>query len=336
MGILSSIADFIDGLAKRHRLLPWLLAYLFLLPLPFILATVFNEYLIDLANRICLFILLAVGLNIVKGFCGQVTVGHIGLYAIGAVTSAVLTLEPGGFGGALGFGWPIWAAIPTAVLVTAFAGLIVGLPSVRLEGAYLALATLGLGESVRIFIAVTPALGSSTGLMMIPAPSIGSFVFDSFTSYYYLVMTAAIVGIYFSFSILRSATGRAFQAIREDNIAAAVNGINVVKYKLLAFVLSAIYAGLAGALFAHMPPGYLHHNNFTVIEMVTLLLMVVLGGIGNVWGGVIGAIVVAIAYDQTKDLQFFYFMDRPVVVQLFFVFGLSMVLLVMFMPRGIG
>ena len=87
-----------------------------------------------------------------------------------------------------------------------------------------------------------------------------------------------------------------------------VNGINVVKYKLLAFVLSAVYAGLAGALFAHMPPGYLHHNNFTVIEMVTLLLMVVLGGIGNVWGGVIGAIVVAIAYDQTKDLVF-YFMD---------------------------
>ena len=334
MVFLSRIADFMDALASRHRLLPWLIAYVMLLPLPFIMSTFFNSYLIDLANRCCLFILLAVGLNIVKGFCGQVTVGHIGLYAIGAVTSAVLSLEPGGFGGALGFGLPVWVSIPIAVLVTAFAGLIVGLPSVRLEGAYLALATLGLGESVRIFIAVTPALGSSTGLMMIPAPSIGSFVFDSFTSYYYLVMTAALVGIYFSFSILRSATGRAFQAIREDTIAASVNGINVVKYKLLAFVLSAIYAGLAGALFAHMPPGYLHHNNFTVIEMVTLLLMVVLGGIGNVWGGVIGAIVVTIAYDQTKDLVV-YFMDRPIVIQPL-VFGLSMVLLVLFMPRGIG
>ena len=251
MGFLSIVPDFIERLGKHHRLLPWLFAYALLLPVPFVLATLFNEYLIDLANRICLFILLAVGLNIVKGFCGQVTVGHIGLYAIGAVTSAVLALEPGGFGGALGFGWPVWLAIPMAVLVTAFAGLIIGLPSVRLEGAYLALATLGLGESVRIFIAVTPALGSSTGLMMIPAPSIGSFVFDSFTSYYYLVMTAALAGIYFSFSILHSATGRAFQAIREDTIAASVNGINVVKYKLLAFVLSAIYAGLAGALFAH-------------------------------------------------------------------------------------
>jgi branched-chain amino acid transport system permease protein len=250
------------------------------------------------------------------------------------VTSAVLSLEPGGFGGALGFGLPVWVSIPIAVLFTAAAGLVVGLPSVRLEGAYLALATLGLGESVRIFIAVTPALGSSTGLMMIPSPSIGSFVFDDFTSYYYLVMTAAVLGIYFSFAILRSATGRAFQAVREDTTAASVNGINVVKYKLLAFVLSAVYAGLAGALFAHMPPGYLHHNNFTVIEMVTLLLMVVLGGIGNVWGGVIGAIVVTIAYDQTKDLVV-YFMDRPIIIQPL-VFGLSLVLLVLFMPRGIG
>ena len=334
MIVLSKLADLFEDLAKRHRLLPWLIAYVLLLPLPFVLAGLFNEYLIDLVNRICLFILLAVGLNIVKGFCGQVTVGHIGLYAIGAVTSAVLSLEPGGFGGALGFGWPVWLSIPTAVLVTAFAGLIIGLPSVRLQGAYLALATLGLGESVRIFIAVTPALGSSTGLMMIPAPSVGSFTLDSFTSYYYIVMTAALFGIYFSFSILRSATGRAFQAIREDTTAAAVNGINVIQYKLLAFVFSAVYAGLAGALFAHMQPGYLHHNNFTVIEMVTLLLMVVLGGIGNVWGGVIGAIVVAIAYDQTKDLVF-YFMDRPIVIQPL-VFGLSMVLLVMFMPRGIG
>lgn len=334
IAILDKAQGGIERLAGIHRLLPWVLAWVILLPLPFLLQAVFSEYFVDLANRICLFILLAVGLNIVKGFCGQVTVGHIGLYAIGAVTSAVLALEPGSFGDTLGFGWPVWLAIPAAVLVTACAGVIVGLPSVRLEGAYLALATLGLGESVRIMIAVTPELGSSTGLMLIPPPVVGGFVFDSFNKYYYLVMTAALIGIYFSFSILRSATGRAFMAVREDTIAASVNGINVAYYKLLAFVVSAIYAGLAGALFAHMPPGYLHHNNFTVIEMVTLLLMVVLGGIGNVWGGVIGAIVVAIAYDQTKDLVVT-FMDRPVIVQPI-VFGLAMVFLVLFMPRGIG
>jgi len=315
--LLARINNSISALTRVHRLLPWLLAYLVLLPLPKLLEFSISDYYIDLANRACLFILLCVGLNIVKGFCGQVTVGHIGLYAIGAVSSALL---------ALNYGLSFWVSAPLAMLITGFAGIIVGLPSVRLEGAYLALATLGLGESVRIMIAVTPALGSSTGIMLIPAPVIGDFVFDSFERYYYLVMTVALLGIYLSFAILRSATGRAFQAIREDPIAASVVGINVTMYKLLAFVISALYAGLGGALFAHMPPGYIHHNNFTIIEMITLLLMVVLGGIGNIWGGVIGAIVVTVIYDQTKDYYFY----QPLI------FGISMVLLVVFMPRGIG
>ena len=315
--LLARINYSISGLTRVHRLLPWLLVYLLLLPLPKLLEFSLNDYYIDLANRACLFILLCVGLNIVKGFCGQVTVGHIGLYAIGAVSSALL---------ALNYGLSFWVSAPLAMLITGFAGIIVGLPSVRLEGAYLALATLGLGESVRIMIAVTPALGSSTGIMLIPAPAIGDFVFDSFERYYYLVMTVALLGIYLSFAILRSATGRAFQAIREDPIAASVVGINVTMYKLLAFVISALYAGLGGALFAHMPPGYIHHNNFTIIEMITLLLMVVLGGIGNIWGGVIGAIVVTVIYDQTKEYYFY----QPLI------FGITMVLLVVFMPRGIG
>ena len=315
--LLARINNSIYALSRVHRLLPWLIAYLLLLPLPKLLEFGLSDYYIDLANRACLFILLCVGLNIVKGFCGQVTVGHIGLYAIGAVSSALL---------ALNYGLSFWVSAPLAMLITGFAGIIVGLPSVRLEGAYLALATLGLGESVRIMIAVTPALGSSTGIMLIPAPVIGDFVFDSFERYYYLVMTVAVLGIYLSFAILRSATGRAFQAIREDPIAASVVGINVKMYKLLAFVISALYAGLGGALFAHMPPGYIHHNNFTIIEMVTLLLMVVLGGIGNIWGGVIGAIVVTVIYDQTKDYYFY----QPLI------FGITMVLLVVFMPRGIG
>ena len=315
--LLLRINNSIYALTRVHRLLPWLIAYLILLPLPKLLEFGLSDYYIDLANRACLFILLCVGLNIVKGFCGQVTVGHIGLYAIGAVSSALLSLN---------YGLSFWVSAPLAMLITGFAGIIVGLPSVRLEGAYLALATLGLGESVRIMIAVTPALGSSTGIMLIPAPVIGDFVFDSFERYYYLVMTVAVLGIYLSFAILRSTTGRAFQAIREDPIAASVVGINVKMYKLLAFVISALYAGLGGALFAHMPPGYIHHNNFTIIEMVTLLLMVVLGGIGNIWGGVIGAIVVTVIYDQTKDYYFY----QPLI------FGITMVLLVVFMPRGIG
>jgi branched-chain amino acid transport system permease protein len=246
-----------------------------------------------------------------------VTVGHVGLYAIGAVTSAILSTN---------FGAPFWVTLPVAMLVAGLAGIIVGVPSFRLEGAYLALATLGLGESVRIMIAVTPYLGSSTGLGGIPAPNLFGYTFDSFSRYYFLLMPMAVVGIYLSFAILRSATGRAFQAIREDTVAAAASGVNVRKYKLLAFVISALYAGCAGSMFAHMPPGYIHHNNFTIIEMVTLLLMIVLGGIGHVWGGVVGAIIVTIIYDQT--LQWYFY--QPLI------FGLTMVCLVIFMPNGIG
>ena len=315
--IMQPISGFISKLSAVHRMLPWAMAFVLLLPLPQILAAVFNDYYIYLANKICIFILLSVGLNIVKGFCGQVTVGHVGLYAIGAVSSALISIH---------LGWSFWLAFPIGILLAGVAGLIVGLPSVRLEGAYLALATLGLGESVRIMIAVTPLFGSSTGLLSIPEPTIGNFVFDNYTKYYYLVMTFAMIGIYLSFSILRSATGRAFMAVREDTIAAAVHGINVAKYKLLAFVISALYAGAAGGLFAHMPPGYIHHNNFTIIEMVTLLLMVVLGGIGHIWGGILGAIIVTIIYDQTLE---FYFI-QPLL------FGITMLLIIIFMPRGIG
>ena len=184
IGFFTGVEAFFTGLSRIHRLLPWILAYLLLLPLPFLLKFGISEYYVDLANRACLFILLSVGLNIVKGFCGQVTVGHIGLYAIGAVTSALL---------AINYQLPFWVSAPIAILITGLAGIIVGLPSVRLEGAYLALATLGLGESVRIMIAVTPAFGSSTGIMMIPEPKIGEFIFNSFESYYYLVMTCAII-----------------------------------------------------------------------------------------------------------------------------------------------
>ena len=226
---------------------------------------------------ICLFILLAVGLNIVKGFCGQVTVGHIGLYAIGAVTSAVLSLEPGGFGGALGLAGQ-FGYLFLLRFFHCMRGPIIGLPSVRLEGAYLALATLGLGNQSEFFIGY-----SSARVKHWPyddsRTKYRTFTFDSFTSYYYLVMTAALVGIYFSFSILQSATGRAFQANREDTIAASVNGINIIKYKLLAFVLSAIYAGLA----EHSLPTC--HRDTSIIRIYgyrnMTLLMVVLGGMGT-------------------------------------------------------
>lgn len=297
-----------------RRAIPWAIGLVVLVALPHLTGNEYHHYLLDV---IMINVILAVGLNIVKGFAGQVTVGHIAMAAIGAYTSAILTLN---------FGFSFWMALPVAILVTGLAGAVVGVPSFRLEGAYLALATLGFAESVRIFISATAYLGAAEGLSGIPAPSLGGVTFDSHISYYYLVMPAALIGIYFSFCILRSDIGRSLKALREDSMAAAAAGINVRKYKLFAFVVSALYAGCAGSFQAHIPPGYLHPNSYTILEMVTLLLMVVLGGIGHIWGGVIGAVLVTIIFDLTREWYQYQLI----------VFGMVIVLTVMFMPRGIG
>jgi len=301
-------------LAAVHPIVPWLLALLVLLSLPALLTNAYQQYIV---NVILINVILAVGLNIVKGFAGQVTVGHIALAAIGAYTSAVISTK---------LGLPFWLALPASMLVTGLAGAIVGIPSFRLEGAYLALATLGLAESVRIFISATDFLGASIGYQNIPPPFLGRLPLDGHRSYYYVVMPLALLGLYFSFNILRSDIGRAFKALREDQLAAAASGVNVRQYKVIAFVLSALYAGGAGSLQAHMAPGFIHPNSYTLTEMVTLLLMVVFGGIGHVWGGVIGAILVTIIHDLTRD----YYQYQMVM------FGSVIVLTVMFMPRGIG
>jgi branched-chain amino acid transport system permease protein len=293
---------------------PWLIGLALLIPLPWL---AINEYQHYLLNVIGINIILAVGLNIVKGFAGQITVGHIALAAIGAYSSAVLSVK---------FGLPFWLALPGAVVITGLAGIIVGIPAFRLEGAYLALATLGLAESVRIFISATAYLGAAIGFGDIPPPYLGNEPLNTYAEYYYLVMPLALAGTYFSFAILRSDIGRAFQALREDSIAAAATGVNVRKYKLLAFLISALYAGCAGSLAAHLAPGFIHPNNYTIVEMVTLLLMVVLGGIGHIWGGVIGAILVTIIYDLTRD----YYQYQLII------FGMIIVLTVSYMPKGIG
>lgn len=297
-----------------HPIVPCLIGLAVLVPLPFVIGNAYHQFVL---NVICINIILAVGLNIVKGFAGQVTVGHVAVAAVGAYTSAVLSVK---------LGLPFWFALPGAMAMTALVGGLIGVPAFRLEGAYLALATLGLAESVRIIISGTEYLGGAIGFEGVPAPSVGGWVLDTHRSYYYVVMPLMVIGVYFSFSILRSDIGRAFKALREDQLAAAASGVNVRKYKLIAFVLSALYAGCAGSLKAHMAPGFLNPNDYTITEMVTLLLMVVFGGIGNIWGGIIGAIVVTIINDLTQD----YYQYRMAI------FGMSILLIVRFMPRGIG
>ena len=244
---VDSVERSLARLREIHPLMPWVIAALVLAPLPWLLG---NTYHVYLANFICIMILLSWGLNIVKGFCGQVTVGHVGLYAIGAYTAAVMSVN---------FGTPVLgsrsrsrSASPCSPAWSS------GPPRSGSRGAYLALVTLGLGESVRLFISATEYLGATNGFSGVPAPRIGEFRFDTYQKYYYLVMPVMLLGVFFSFQILRSRLGRAFMAVREDPVAAAASGVNVRRHKMIAFMISAAYAGFAGALYAHMIPGYLN------------------------------------------------------------------------------
>ena len=277
-----------------------------------------NAYTQFVVNVMAINIILAVGLNIVKGFAGQVTVGHVALMAIGAYASAVISTK---------FGFPFWLALPSAMLVTARRRRAGRHPVAAARGR-LSRARDARPCRVGAHLHLRHRLSRRRGRLREHPAALSSAAtsLGSHRAYYYIVMPAALLGLYFSFSILSSDIGRAFKSIREDPLAAAASGVNVPKYKVIAFVISALYAGCAGSLMAHMAPGFLHPNNYTIVEMVTLLLMVVLGGIGHIWGGVIGAIVVTIIDDLTRD----YYTYRMLM------FGMVIVLMVIFMPRGIG
>ena len=300
---------------SQYPFLGFIIAYLVLLCVPTIFFT--DLYQSHLSSLIFINIIVAAGLNIVKGYCGQVTVGHVGLYAVGSYTAGCMFMY---------LGSDLWMTLPAAIIVTGLFGIAFGIPSFRLEGPYLALATLGGGEAIRLFIENGEFFNSTYGISSISQPEIFGVPFDTPDKYYYISLPVMIIAVYFSYSILKSSIGRAFMSVREDPISAAASGIDIKKYKILAFILSAMFAGAAGAVYAHLPPGYIHPNNYTVIEMVTFLAMVVFGGLGHIWGGIIGAIIITIVYDLT----------RPLYEYQLFIFGLTIVLTILFMPKGIG
>ena len=302
-------------ITSQYPFLGFIIAYLVLLCVPSIFFT--DLYQSHLSSLIFINIIVAAGLNIVKGYCGQVTVGHVGLYAVGSYTAGCMFMY---------LGSDLWMTLPAAIIVTGLFGIAFGIPSFRLEGPYLALATLGGGEAIRLFIENGEFFNSTYGISSISQPVIFGVPFDTPDKYYYISLPVMIIAVYFSYSILKSSIGRAFMSVREDPISAAASGIDIKKYKILAFILSAMFAGAAGAVYAHLPPGYIHPNNYTVIEMVTFLAMVVFGGLGHIWGGIIGAIIITIVYDLT----------RPLYEYQLFIFGLTIVLTILFMPKGIG
>src|SRR6266566_4616521 len=243
-------------------------------------------------------IILAVSLNLITGFTGQFSIGHAGFMAVGAYSSAYLTVYYAGgwerslagmVGATLAHALIFLLAILVGAIVAAVAGLIVGIPSLRLRGDYLAIVTLGFAEIIRIVILNIDQVGGATG-----------FTVPAYTNFLW-VGAFAVITIVVVYNIVHSDVGRALVSIREDELAAEAMGINTTRYKVLAFVISSALAGMAGVLFGHYT-SFLSTNDFQFIRSFEIIIMIVLGGMGSLTGAVLGAIVITFLPELLRTL----------------------------------
>ena len=284
-------------------------------------------YILYLVALGMIYAIVAIGLDLLIGQTGQFSLGHAGFFAIGAYTSALLTLR---------LGAPFIVALLVAGLVSAAVGFLLGLPALRLSGPYLAVATLGFGLAIpQLIVWQGSWTGGSSGLHGLPLASLPlgplSVVFRTDQDYYYLALAVLVVLTILARNIVRSHTGRAFNAIRDSELAARAMGVDLVRYKTTAFAVSALYAGIAGGLYAHLLHG-ISPEDFTVLLSVDFLTMVVLGGLGSVTGAVSGAFLLTFLQNVLTRLPVIKDFKNLYIV----VLGAILILVIIFLPRGIA
>jgi branched-chain amino acid transport system permease protein len=264
----------------------------------------FNPYHFRIVMLVGIAIILSVSLNLVNGVTGQFSIGHAGFMALGAYSAAAFTVygqsrylpvlrdaDPGLQNGVL------IAAMLVGGVTAAVAGLLVGLPSLRLQGDYLAIVTLGFGEIIRVSILNIPQVGGAAGFSGYASPQ-GRITIPQLTTFFWVYLVAVIL-ILLSRNLLRSTQGLAFFSVREDEIAAEAMGVDTTRIKVTAFVMSAFFAGVAGALYAHYDI-YLQPESFSFLRSIEIVTMVVLGGMGSITGAVLGAIILGAAPDVLR------------------------------------
>jgi branched-chain amino acid transport system permease protein len=279
-----------------------------------------DPYFLRVIVTVGMNIILAVSLNLVNGYTGQFSLGHAGFMCVGAYTSAVLTMfvAPKLFGnsltpGELNSSLVFLCAIIIAGAMAALSGLLVGIPSLRLKGDYLAIVTLGFGEIIRIVFLNIPAVGAARGLPGIPTYT------NLFWAYAF-----AFITIYVVLSIVHSTYGRGFIAVHDDEIAAEAMGINTTRYKIIAFGVSAFFAGTAGALYAHYKT-FISPNGFDFMRSIEIVVMVILGGMGNTLGVIAAAILLTILPEVLRPIQ-----DYRMII-----YSLLLIILMLTRPQGL-
>jgi len=261
----------------RWGLLVVSLAALLLVPV------VCSYYVVSFINALSITIIVVLGLQMVTGFCGQISFGQAAFMAVGAYASAVFTSK---------VGLPFWVAMPLAGIFTGIYGLIGGAPSLRIKGFYLAVATIAIHFLTLWLVLHLEVVGKSKG-MAVDAPSIGSLVFDTDERMYYIIVPVMLLMTFGARNLVRSRVGRALVAVRDNDLAAQVMGVNLFYYKLLAFFISCFYAGVAGSLWAHLTR-VCHPEQFTLLHALWYMGMVIVGGLGSIPGVFFGVILIRV------------------------------------------
>ncbi len=290
-------------------ILPIFAAAIFLFPLVFP-----ESYWITVFIYVGIYGLIVVGYDLLLGYCGQISLGHNALFAIGAYATAITTTW---------FGWSPIFGIFGGICITCLIAFVVGIPTLRLRGYYLAIATMGFAFIVESLIR-TQYLGGSSGISGIPHLSVLGYTFDSDRSYYYLVWSIVFLAAVICLRIGETALGRSMKAVHTDEEAAGCMGINVAKTKIQVFVFSAALAAIAGSLYAHYGT-VISPNSFNIMLSVKLLLMLFLGGAGSIYGGLIGALILFALPEFLEHME-----RLELAIE-----GLVFMLILIFLPKGL-
>ncbi|MFH1116495.1 MAG: branched-chain amino acid ABC transporter permease [Pseudomonadota bacterium] len=250
-----------------------------------------DPYVVYMINISGIAITAAMGLNILTGLTGQISLGHAAFVALGAYTSAILATK---------MGFPFWLTIPAGGLVAALFGILLGFPCLRLKGLYLAMATMSFGVVVEYMVTHLESITAGVRGISVPPPTIFGFPLSDPGRLFYLIIFVVAVLTIAATNISRTRVGRAFVAIRDRDVAAEAMGVNLTRYKVMAFAISSFYGGVAGALYSYST-GYLHPENFTLMLSVEYIAMIIIGGLGSVLGSIFGAVFLTVVPDVIKE-----------------------------------
>lgn len=308
-----------------------LIAFLALFPF------LFKNYYVYVANYMAINVIVAIGLSLLVGYTGQISLGHSGFFAIGAYGTLALMSK---------VGLPFVIALPAAALATALFGFLIGLPALRLEGPYLSIATLGFGLTITRVIGRIEFFGGRQGLHA-PELTIGPWHLNTDRDFYYLLITITVILTVAARNLIKTKVGRAFIAIRDADIAAETMGVNLMYYKTLAFAVSAFYTGIAGGLYAFVLR-FIEPELFGLFMSILFLAMVVVGGLGSIFGAIAGACLLSYMDLELRNilsipyvglwleaLSKSYFSITGVSNIQFILYGLIMVLIMIFEPLGL-